>query len=204
VFRLYEIPHSTNVERVLLALGHKQLRCERVMVDPTDRSVVRAISGQDLVPVLDHDGQIIFDSTRILEYLERVHPERPLYPPDPARRAEMELFIDWFNRVWKRPPNLLHDELLKPNPDRLACAGWASEIEGFLPRFEALLSDRPFLFGASFSAADCCAYPFLKYGLGVPAGDRELFHRILADHQPLGQFSRLVAWLHRVDAQPRA
>ena len=41
----------------------------------------------------------------ILEHLERRFPDPPLYPADPARREEMRVFIDWFNRVWKGPPN---------------------------------------------------------------------------------------------------
>ena len=50
VIRLYEIPFSTNVERVTLALAHKGIAVEHVAVDPADRSPVRDVSGQDLVP----------------------------------------------------------------------------------------------------------------------------------------------------------
>ena len=32
------------------------------------------------------------------------------------------MFVDWFNHVWKRAPNLLYDEVTKPSPD-LARAG---------------------------------------------------------------------------------
>ena len=34
-----------------------------------------------------------------------------------ARRAEVRVFVDWFNRVWKRPPNLIAAEEEKPQPD---------------------------------------------------------------------------------------
>ena len=50
--RVFRIPFSTNVERVALALGHKGVAVEWVDVDPADRSPVRDVSGQDLVPVL--------------------------------------------------------------------------------------------------------------------------------------------------------
>ena len=41
MLRLYRIPHSTNVERIALALAHKGLEAESVWVDPADRREVR-------------------------------------------------------------------------------------------------------------------------------------------------------------------
>ncbi len=125
--RLYRIPFSTNVERVALALAHKEVEVEWVDVDPEDRSEVVRVSGQELVPVLVEGERVLTDSPVILEYLEERFPERPLYPADPARRAELRTFVDWFNRVWKRPPNLLVAEELKaePDPDRIAELGAA-------------------------------------------------------------------------------
>jgi glutathione S-transferase len=77
-------------------------------------------------------------------------------------------------------------------------------MRGALPRFEALLSGRDYLYG-EFGAADVMAFPFLKYAvLGLPPGDAELFHRILVEHQPLGEDSPLHAWVRRVDAHPRS
>ncbi len=115
--RLYRIPFSTNVERVALALAYKGLQAEPVEIDPNNRSPVVAASGQELVPVLDDDGRIVFDSTRILEYLEERYPDPPLYPREPARRAECVLLVDWFNRVWKSAPNAIEAELRQVNPD---------------------------------------------------------------------------------------
>ncbi len=118
VMRLYRIPFSTNVERVALALAHKGLEAEPVDVDPADRSPIVAVSGQSLVPVLEDEGRVVSDSTHILEYLEERYPDPPLYPRDPARRAECVVFVDWFNRVWKAPPNAIADALAGLNPDR--------------------------------------------------------------------------------------
>ena len=102
--RVYRIPFSTNVERVALAPGYKGVRVDWIDVDPSDRSDVERVSGQPLVPVLVDDGQVVADSTAILRYLESNVPEPPLFPRDRARRAEVDVFLDWFNRVWKRAP----------------------------------------------------------------------------------------------------
>jgi glutathione S-transferase len=201
--RIWRIPFSTNVERVALGLGHKRLTADWVYVDPTDRSEVERVSGQPLVPVLELDGRVIVDSTAILEELERLRPEPPLYPADTARRAEVEFFVDWFNRVWKRPPNELEAELTRAQPSAKTVERLGAEIAGALDRFEALLNGRDYLFGA-FGVADCIAFPFLKYAVLHDPADEELFHRILVEHQRLGgRYPRLEAWIRRVDERPR-
>jgi glutathione S-transferase len=156
------------------------------------------------VPVLDDDGTIVADSTAIIEHLERRFPEPPLYPAQPARAAEARVFVDWFNRVWKVPPNLIADELEQPEPDRRRIEQLGARIRDSLELFEDLLDGREYLLG-DFGIADCAAFPFLKYALGRPPGDEELFHRILEEEQPLGDaHTRLQAWIRRVDGRPRS
>jgi glutathione S-transferase len=205
VIRLYGIPYSTNVERVTLALAHKGLDVDYVEIDPDDRSPVRELSGQERVPVLVHDGRVITDSTAILEFLEERYPDPPLYPRDEARRAEVTIFVDWFNRVWKRWPNEIEGELVDgPTPDEERLAILAVEFSGSRDRFEELLAGRDYLFG-EFSVADCAAFPFLKYALIWHEDDDHLFHRILVDHLRLdSSYPRLEAWIRRVDERPRA
>ncbi len=163
------------------------------------------ISGQELVPVLVDGDRVVSDSPAILAYLEERFPERPLYPADPARRTELQLFVDWFNQLWKRPPNLIVAEELKPEPDRARIAELESRIADALPVFEDLLAGRDYLFGDELTAADVIAFPFLKYAVLWPAGDTDRFHEILRDTQRLdGRYPRLEAWINRVDALPRA
>jgi glutathione S-transferase len=163
VLRVYRIPFSTNVERVSLALAHKVLDVDWEDVDPADRGPVERLSGQPLVPVLVHDGRVLADSTVILRYLEDLQPEPPLFPREKARRAELELFLDWFNRVWKRPPNEIEAERAKAEPDAERIDELGRELTGSLKLFEDLLAGRDYLFG-EFSAADCAAFPFSSTG----------------------------------------
>jgi len=204
----YGFELSTNAERVRLALAHKGLEVNRVDIDPDDRSAVRRVSGQDLVPVIVDDAggapRAVSDSMEIVRYLEERYPDRPLYPKDPARRAEMLIFIDWFNRVWKRPPNEMEAEMGKPSPDRARLERLGRAMTDALDLFEPMLAGREYLMG-DFSAADCCAFPFLKYGLlGTAPGDDYLFHKILAEYQPIGKkHPRLSDWIRRMDRYPR-
>jgi maleylpyruvate isomerase len=203
--RVFRIPLSTNVERVALALAHKGIEVEWVEVDPADRTPVRTLSGQDLVPVLQSDdGEVVYDSTRILEWLERRQPDPPLYPREPARRAEVEVFVDWFNRVWKRPPNELDAELSKPEPDLELAESLGREISASLDVFEGLLTGRDYLMG-EFSVADCAAFPFLRFALYHEEDDPYLFHRLLIERLALdGRYPNVRAWLERMESKPRA
>jgi glutathione S-transferase len=205
--RVYRIPHSTNVERVALALAHKSIPVDWVDVDPDDRSPVIELSGQELVPVLQTDhGEVMTGSMRIVAWLEKRRPDPPLWPASSGRRAEVDVFVEWFDRVWKVPPNAMVAELAADRPDEHRLEDWDAEMRGWLHLFEEMLGGRDWLMGESVGAADVCAFPFLKYGvLALRDDDRDPFHRVLAEHLPItGAFPATEAWVHRVDALPRA
>ena len=202
---LYRAPFSTNVERVALALAHKGLEVESVVISYEDRSPVVEVSGQGLVPVLVDGAEVVADSTRILRHLEARWPDPPLFPRDAARRAELDVFLDWFNEVWKRAPNSIEDELGREQPDQERIAAHAARMRESLDLFEQMLDGRDHLFGDDLSAADCAAFPFLKYAKLRDPADDELFHRILEDNLKLdGAHPRLSAWIARVNERPRA
>ena len=199
LIRVYRIPFSTNVERVALAAGHKGLTIDWVDIDPDDRSQVEAVSGQTLVPVLVDGEEVVYDSTAIIDWLERRAPEPSLFPADRARRTEVRVFVDWFNTVWKQAPNQIAVE-----EDVFRVAELGASMRRSLALFEDLLDGRDYLFG-DFGAADVIAFPFLKYAVfGLPPGDDERFHEILVEQQPLAAASPLRAWAVRVDAHPRS
>jgi glutathione S-transferase len=203
--RLYRAAWSTNCERVGLALAHKGIEAQSILIEYSNRAPVEAVSGQPLVPVIEDGGEVIPDSVAIIRHLEARTPEPALFPADPARRAEVDVFIEWFERVYKRAPNAIEEELSeRGEPDRERIAMLSEEMRERLGLFERLLDGREYLFG-EFGAADCVAYPFLKYAAARDPADDELFHRILAEHQPLdGAHANLEAWIQRVGERPRA
>jgi glutathione S-transferase len=205
MIRLFRAPFSTNVERVALALAHKGLEVESVVISYEDRSPVIEVSGQGLVPVLMDDDAVVPDSVAILRYVDDKWPDPPLFPRDPARRAELDVFLDWFNEVWKVPPNTIEEELEGDDPDQDRVRELAARMHDSLGLFERLLDGRDHLFGDELSAADCAAFPFLKYAKLRDPEDDELFHRILEDNLQLeGNYPRLSAWIDRVNERPRA
>jgi glutathione S-transferase len=206
---LYRVNFSTNVERVALALAYKGIEAESRYVPDDDRSEVVEVSGQPLVPVVvdrrERVENIVMDSMAIIAYVESHVPSPALYPSDEARYAEMMIFIDWFNRVWKLPPNRIAAELASDEPDHMLITKLGREMAMYLDGFESLLSGRKYLMGSELSAADICAFPFLKYAREREPADGELFHRVLDDYQELtDEHYKLRSWLKRMDELPRA
>jgi len=91
-------PLSPFVRKVLLTLDAKGIAYENLVVMPNDQSpAFRAISPLGKIPVLQHDDFTIPDSSVICRYLDRVFPEKPIYPADPkleARACWVEEYAD--------------------------------------------------------------------------------------------------------------
>jgi glutathione S-transferase len=201
--RIHAIPHSTNVHRVALALGLKGVAVDEwVQHAPGDRRAIRALSGQDLVPVVEtDDGRVLTDSMPIVAWIDETWPEPALFPADPARRREVDGFVTFFNDVWKVAPNAIEAERRAEHPDAERIGAWAAQLRGWQHGFEALLTGRPYLFGDVPGAADICAYPFLRFTTSADPDDDDLFHGVLLEHLP-GDFPNLAAWIARMAQLP--
>jgi glutathione S-transferase len=196
MMRLWGFRYSTNADRVSIALAYKGVDYESVPTDPRDRAPVERVSGQRLVPVLEHEGDVVPDSPRILEHLERRFPDPPLYPLEPARRAEAEMFCEWFNRIWKLAPNALADQ--GPAPAHSEAMGRHQA------RLDALLADgRGYLLG-EYGIADVTAWPFLRYAVDRNPDDDERCHEVLREELSLESRPHLAAWIERVGERPEA
>ncbi len=195
MLRVHQIPFSTNVERIALAAKLKGVALEYVDHDAGDRSQLVALSGQELVPVVESNGTVLHDSPVILRWMDAEYPDPPLWPSDPALHARVEVFVEWFNGVWKGPPNWLTDD-----PDNPGAERWAAQLRGWTDTIEGLLADTPYLVGDRLTAADVIAYPFLRYGADAPdAADTHPFHHVIHEHCALGpQHTATRAWIERL------
>lgn len=86
---LLQFPFSHFNEKVRWALYFKGIAHRRINYLPGPHvPQIRRLTGQNAVPVLRIDGNVIFGSARIIDELERRYPTPPLYPPDRAERDE--------------------------------------------------------------------------------------------------------------------
>jgi glutathione S-transferase len=194
---------SPNVERVALAAGSVGLAVDWVDHDPADRTAIEALSGQPLAPVAELDGgEVVVDSMAIVA---RIAPG--LWPQEPVLRARTRVFVEWFDRVWKVAPNAIEAEEAAASPDRVRIGRLEAELASTREVFEDLLAGGPFLLGTPEpTAADVCAYPFLRWGaLEAAPPEAHRFEHILVECIPLGDgFARTRAWVERMGALPQA
>ncbi|MFM7342743.1 MAG: maleylacetoacetate isomerase, partial [Betaproteobacteria bacterium] len=91
--KLYNYFRSSASFRVRIALTLKQLPYEYLSVHLVKGEQKTAefsvLSSDNLVPVLDDDGQLLSQSLAIMEYLDEIHPNPPLLPADPLERARV-------------------------------------------------------------------------------------------------------------------
>lgn len=89
--------------RVRMALAHKGIAHETLPWRFTDRTAIADAyaekPGAEKVPVLRHDGRAVFESFRILEYLEDTWPDAPSLFGGPGGRAVARFVAGWADLV---------------------------------------------------------------------------------------------------------
>jgi glutathione S-transferase len=90
---LWHLKVSHYNEKARWALDYKHVpHVRRAAVPGRHHAIAQRLTGASTFPVLVLDGEVIGDSTRIIEALERRYPEPALYPADPeARRSALEI-----------------------------------------------------------------------------------------------------------------
>jgi maleylpyruvate isomerase len=142
-----------------------------------------AINPQGLVPTLQDDGDIILtQSLAIIEWLDETHPEPPLLPQHPLRRAKVRAFAMALACDTHPVQNLKILARLRqlglPEEQVTEWAAWANR-EG-LAACETLIAGEtgPFCFGAAPTIADLCLVPQLfnarRFGVALEAFPRLL------------------------------
>ena len=142
-----------------------------------------AINPQGLVPTLEgDDGAALTQSLAIIEWLDETHPNPPLLPKDPLRRARVRAFALAIACDIHPVQNLkVLARLRQLGLAEEKVTDWAAwtNREG-LSACEALIrrEQGPFCFGASPTMADLCLVPQLanarRFGVDVAAFTRLL------------------------------
>ena len=101
---LYNAPQSTCSQRVRFVLHAKGLAFSEQRLDLFAGDQLQpgylALNPNGVVPTLVHDGEVIIDSSVIMEYLDEVFPAPPrLVPEEPVARAAMRALMRFIDEV---------------------------------------------------------------------------------------------------------
>lgn len=190
----YGVAVSAFVAKVRIALDLKGLAYEEVVPpDGYGSPAYRAIVPAGSVPGIVIDGQPLSDSNAILEWLEDIAPDPPLYPCDPYRRAQARALLGYHDTRLEAAVRQLFPVVKtdwRANRD-LATPGLTA-IDAALERLDAMITPDPYLAGTEPSIAD------LAYPVTVQMA------RMLADEleHPLDVPPRITGWTDAAATHP--
>lgn len=188
--------NSINVQKVLWCADELGLAYERFDAG-MEYGVVgtpeyRALNPNRLVPTIEDDGVVVWESNVIVRYLAAKHGAGALWATDPARRADAEKWMDWqIATLWPRLRpvfwGLVRTPLEKRNADEIETAR-RQTAEAFAIVDEAL-KGRAFLAGERFSMGDIpvgvCAQRWFNLPVERPAAPNlEAWYRRLQARKP--------------------
>lgn len=166
---LYGYFRSSTSYRTRIAMNLKGLDYDYIAVnlaqDEQLKSEFLALNPQGLVPILQADDLLLFQSPAILEWLEEVYPKNPLLPKDAAGRMQVRALsamigCDIHPLNNRRVLQYLRNELSVEAEVIKWCNRWISE--GFAALEKRLVADKTrgkFCYGDSPSFADCYLIP---------------------------------------------
>ena len=136
----------------------------------------RELNPNGLVPTIDDDGFVLWESHAIVRYLAAKHAAGTLWPEDPKTRADADRWMDWTSSTfWPALRPLFHGLVRTPAGERDAAALEASrrksaEVLGIL---DACLESRAFVAGPVFTIGDialgCGAWRWMALPIERPA-----------------------------------
>ena len=158
MLKIHGVETSSNVQKVLWCCDELGLAFERIDTRGRNRTpAYLALNPNGLVPTIEDDGFVLWESNAIVRYLCGLHGVGTLCPADPRQRADADRWMDWQQttlaspmgvlfRAWLRTPR---DEIAPAQLDEAlgkATAGWTI--------LDARLAEKAFVAGNALTMAD--------------------------------------------------
>jgi glutathione S-transferase len=167
------------VQRAVIALTEKGVPFTRTNIDLDDRPQwFKDISPLGKVPLLRVQGEVIFESAVLLEYLDETHTPA-LHPSDPIARAKHRAWIEYSSSL------LMDNYAFLLAPDAASMLAQRDVIRAKIERLEPVLAAGPYFAGSAFSLVDAAFAPFFGYW--------DVFERI-GDFGVFEQSPKVRAW----------
>ncbi len=171
--------NSINVQKVLWTCAELGLPFRRFdaggSFGNTDTPAYRALNPNGLVPTIDDDGYVLWESNVIMRYLATKHRAEALYPTGLQARFDVERWMDWqATRLWPALRPVFFGMIRTP-PEQRDPKAIEQAQSGAAQTFALLdrhLDDHAFLAGDTFTIADIpsaiAAYRWYKLDIPRP------------------------------------
>jgi glutathione S-transferase len=152
---------SINVQKVLWCCEEIGLAYERIDAGRhygvVNTAEFRRLNPNGLVPTIDDDGFVVWESGSVLRYLAAKHASGSLWPEDARARADVDRWIDWSNStLWPAMVPIFRAFLRTPEHERDGNLVEAARRETLdaMHILDAQLEGRAFVGGERFTMGD--------------------------------------------------
>jgi len=186
--------NSVNVKKALWAATELGLKYERIDAG-MEHGVTKTpeylkMNPNSLVPTIDDDGFVLWESHSIVRYLAAKHGAGTLWPTDLKVRADAERWMDWAF-TFQNAMSAVFWGLIRTPPEKRdvkAIEKGRKRSAELLAVPERTLSQKPYLAGAGFTMGD------------IPLGcEVQRWMRVPIERPP---FPAVEAWFERLRARP--
>ncbi len=186
--------NSINVQKVMWTVAELGLEHQRHDVGRQfgglDTAEFRAMNPNGLIPTIDDDGTIVWESNAVVRYLAAKYGSGSLWPEDAAARAAADRWMDWMLSAIIPGMAPVFIGLIRTSPeerDAAAIAAGAELMAGNWRILDEHLAATPYVAGETLTMADiplgCACYRY--YALDIPHPD----------------MPHLMAWYERLKAR---
>ena len=195
MIRLWGRNTSSNVMKVIWLLEEMGLPYQREDIGGpfggNDQPSYRAMNPTGLVPTIEDDGFVLWESNAILRYLVNAHGSTTLYPAAARTRGNIDRWLDFQQTIINPRMVAVFHPLIRLAPEKRDPAAIAAAAQAFTAGWDMLmpaLERGPFVAGEDFTLAD------------IPLG--ALVHRYFALPIERPERPALRAWYDRLLARP--
>ncbi len=193
MLKIWGRANSTNVQKVLWCCGELGIDFRRIdagggfgLVDTPEYA---RRNPNRLVPVIDDDGFVLWESNAIVRYLAAKHGTGTLCPAEPRTRAAADRWMDWQATTVAPPLIFAFKALIRTPPearDMAALAETVAKMDAAWRIFDRRLAESAYAAGDAFTMGDiplgCMAYRWFTMDLERPdlPSLRDWYHRLTA------------------------
>lgn len=167
--------NSNNVKKVLWCAGELGLSFTHINAGgdygKVNDAAYRALNPNGLVPLLQDDDFVLWESNTIVRYLAAKFGQPPFYPQDLQARAAAEKWMDWQIAPITAPFRTLFWGIVRTEPaqrNHPQIEAAINELEQHFDIVEQTLANQPYLSGETFSIGDIPLGTFIYAWFEMP------------------------------------